>query len=371
MPSIRNGLELPCRRQIHGSHSVPPATVNTLLSSSTPISLQPPISTSEVVLIVIAAFFTLVVAAVTLHVYLFRSPQVTVKATRSCNIFRKSPQSAIREKPSVEPVSPRIGLLEVPGGPCHNLEPDSAPRSETLVLSSSNTNSNDECTALSIRAGLASVWRRTQRSRTGSQSSATTTTTTTTATMSDSLCTTSIPRSSVTSLTSEFEHTDSEIDLDGMVSMEEEGGIYEVEVKRAQTQSMEVKRGILVSWRFSEQPKELLPPPPMVVISESEESTDAIKASPFRKDARSISNGFLCPQSTPSLCSLASSESSASSVSVDLDEFPLPPKLLTTPSTSLSSSFLTVPKHNPIILQKDDIREGKRSTVDHVIMLYA
>ncbi|KAG7098896.1 hypothetical protein E1B28_000796 [Marasmius oreades] len=367
MPSIRNVLESPTDQD----------TFNTLLSSSTSISLQTPISRSEVILIVIAAFFALVATAAILRVYISTSvsdscPQTATRGARKIwvNVLR----SFIREVPSAGSASCHTDLHG--GDPCHDPEPGPNPRSDalypTVPLSGSRNDVDDESAILSVHAGFTSVLRRGQRNRTGSQSSAATSTTATTitTTASDSLCTTTIPRSSVTSMTSALEHSDSEADLDGIIGTGEEGFVYEV--KRAQTQSMEVKRGVLVCWRFSDtntqQRASLSSPPPIVVVSESEEPADAFWANSSTTDTRFPSDGFLHPQSTPSLCSLPSSESSTSSISVDLDEFPLPPKLITSPSRS--TSFLTVPGNNVTTFLKDDTREPERSTVDHVIMLY-
>ncbi|KAJ3796187.1 hypothetical protein GGU11DRAFT_746386 [Lentinula aff. detonsa] len=212
----------------------------------------------------------------------------------------------------------------------------------------------DIAAMLSIRAGQESACRRGHKEKKESESSLTTT-----STAQDSLCP-SEPRSSVTSVYSISIRSEDE---------EEEEDIEEVEiyeVKRAQTQSMEVKRGVLMSWRTS-RPPSFVPDMPTVIISESSSDTGALNT------VISGDEGFLQP--LPSLLvtqpSNVSLVSTTSTVSVDLDEFPLPPSLPPLPKTQAMDLplMLVVPDASgPQILRMS--REEKRSTVDQVITLY-
>ncbi|KAJ4468189.1 hypothetical protein J3R30DRAFT_1683040 [Lentinula aciculospora] len=202
----------------------------------------------------------------------------------------------------------------------------------------------DIAAMLSIRAGQESVCRRGHREKKESESSLITT-----STVQDSLCP-SEPRSSVTSVYS----------LSIQSEDEEEEDIEDVEVyevKRAQTQSIEVKRGVLMSWRTS-RPPNLAPDMPTVVISESSSDTGALN------NVSHGDNGFLQP--LPSLLVTQPSDTSlvstTSSVSVDLDEFPLPPAL-----PPLSKNYT---KDLPLMDVPRMSREEKRSTVDQVITMY-
>lgn len=161
-------------------------------------------------------------------------------------------------------------------------------------LTSLNNQAADITTRMSLQAGINSVWRRTQnRARQDSGCSETTGTT-----FTDSLYSASVPRSSTTSLAAA-----SEVDEE----------MYEV--KRAQTRSMEVKRGILLACRSSTVPQL----PPKVVISISTSLCNS-------GEGMSVDEGLL-HHDYPSAHSL---NSSTSSVSVDLDEFPVPPVHVTT-----------------------------------------
>ncbi|KAJ3887075.1 hypothetical protein GG344DRAFT_81076 [Lentinula edodes] len=212
----------------------------------------------------------------------------------------------------------------------------------------------DIAAMLSIRAGQESVCRRGHREKKESESSLTTTT----STVQDSLCP-SEQRSSVTSVYSISIRSEDEEEED----MEEAVEVYEV--KRVQTQSMEVKRGVLMSWRTS-RPQSPAPDMPTVVISESSSDTGALDTI-IRSD-----NAFLQP--LPSLLITHPSEislvSTTSTVSVDLDEFPLPPNLPILPK--IQSVDL------PLMIIVPDVdgstsrmsREEKRSTVDQVITMY-
>ncbi|KAJ3785676.1 hypothetical protein GGU10DRAFT_375562 [Lentinula aff. detonsa] len=122
---------------------------------------------------------------------------------------------------------------------------------------------------------------------------------------------------------------------------EEEEDIEEVEiyeVKRAQTQRMEVKRGVLMSWRTSRPPSSV-PDMPTVIISESSSDTGALNT------VISGDKGFLQP--LPSLLvtqpSNVSLVSTTSTVSVDLDEFPLPPSLPPLPKPLPKTQAMDLP----------------------------
>ncbi|KIK67071.1 hypothetical protein GYMLUDRAFT_37111 [Collybiopsis luxurians FD-317 M1] len=194
----------------------------------------------------------------------------------------------------------------------------------------------DIAAMLSIRAGEESIYRRGHREKKESESSTATT-------VLDSLCSSVHQRSSITSVYT--------LSIGSEADEEEE--IEEVEVKRAQTQSMEFKRGVLMSWRTSRPPSPI-PEMPTVVISESSSDYGAL-------DRTSVVHGDdSLLQALPSLLVTHPSDislvSSSSSASVDLDEFPLPPTL-------------------PIIecgqgsLMPDTMKEDKRWTVDQVIKM--
>ncbi|KAK1221750.1 hypothetical protein PQX77_015449 [Marasmius sp. AFHP31] len=358
MPSIR-------------SESSSEHTVDNLHSSS--ISLQnlsssPPIGIVQVFLIVTVAFFILVAAVALVRVLVFPStPEAPTQAKATGTI-----DSDMCQNPIQSPCSEKgKALLDVasPKIEAHEKATDTHPLAQdpTLQTSQPNARSEDIASIPSIKTGVTNTWRRSYRMRTISQSSTSTITThssaTTTTVTSDSLCSTSVPRTSVTSMISALYTSDSEVDID-LDAAEEETIVYEV--KRAQTQSMEVKRGVLVSWRASNASLQRDLALPTVIISESDESAEP---SSDYKPNKFVHNGFLHPQSTPSIQSLTSSESSTSTVSVDLDEFPLPPKLLTSPSPSLCSTLLTVPDGHQVA--ENMKRDDERSTVDRVIMLYA
>ncbi|KAL0575506.1 hypothetical protein V5O48_006461 [Marasmius crinis-equi] len=354
------------------SDSPPERAPDSLRSSSISlqnISTSTPIGKAEATVIATVAFFIIIAAIAIIRVYVFsptsNSP-AQFAASGDTKATRHSTQSLVSEKISTDASSPEVEVTER----LSHHDPETVPEARSDAPHSGSQLSSrveeDVSAIISVRAGTTSMWRRSQRSRAGSQSSAVTNSTNTssssitatTATL-DSLCSTSPPRSSMTSVISGLDNSDSEIEFD---VVEEETVVYEV--KRAQTQSMEVKRGVLVSWRASAAVVQKDPALPTVIVSELDEPAEAPA-----KETKFTPNGFLHPQSTPSLPSLASSESSTSTVSVDLDEFPLPPKLLASPSPSLAHSLLTVPDGG--ILLETGRRDGeKRSTVDRVIMLY-
>ncbi|KAJ7594779.1 hypothetical protein C8J56DRAFT_1044488 [Mycena floridula] len=178
--------------------------------------------------------------------------------------------------------------------------------SEKQLETSSSTNQKDVSTLMSLKAGMNSVWRRGRLGR-ERQNSASSQTTADISECCDSIfSTTSVPRSSLSSLPSQV----SESEAEGV----EEEVVYEV--KRAQTHSMEVKRGVLLSCRSSK------PAMPSVVISESRSLTSMT-------ESQSIDNGLLHVHKSsgisPSYPSSSSIESTASTASIDLDDFPEPP----------------------------------------------
>jgi hypothetical protein len=173
---------------------------------------------------------------------------------------------------------------------------------------------------ISLKAGLSSIWRRnrarrdTNASDIGPPSISTVTTTSATDT-SDSLFQKSI-RSSVTSIT---------------ISIEEESDYEEAEVEistaeviRAQTQSMEVQKAVLLTWRASAASTGPAPEPdriPGVSVSEDSSPSEIVPAT----ESMAIVDTMLCPDvivTTPSTSTFASA---SSSISVDLSEFPVPP----------------------------------------------
>lgn len=171
----------------------------------------------------------------------------------------------------------------------------------------------DITTMLAINAAVSSVWKRMGRDRKGSEASQSTTTTTE---YQGSLYAQSEPRSSTTSVAS----VESEADL------EEVEVVYEV--KRAQTQSMEVKKGVLLSWRSS-RPGDIADMPSVLTVGDTNSLIRAGRHTP--------SVIVTCPSSN-------SLDSTTSSVTVDLDDFPAPPRLV--------------------------VAETKRTTLEQVIGLY-
>lgn len=231
--------------------------------------------------------------------------------------------------------------------------PESPPSSPKRVPAFLREEEEDIAAMLSVRAGEESVCRRGHKEKKQSESSLTTA-----STALDSLCP-SLPRSSVTSVYS--------ISINSYTEDEEELDMEEVEiyeVKRAQTQSMEVKRGVLMSYRSS-QPPSPIPEMPTFVISESSSDTYALSNT-------AVDDSLL--QALPSLLVTHPSDvslvSTTSSVSVDLDEFPLPPTLPPIPKTDYGNFplLLVVPDDDGPVIQMS--REEKRSTVEQVITMY-
>lgn len=236
------------------------------------------------------------------------------------------------------------------------VHPQSPPSSPKRVPAFLREEEEDISAMLSIRAGKESVCRRSHREKKQSESGSLTTA----STVLDSLCQ-SVQRSSVTSVYSTSIESEEEDEEEEMEEVE----IYEV--KRAQTQSMEVKRGVLMSWRASRPPSPI-PEMPTVVISESSSDTALEKTSILPRDGSLL-------QALPSLLVTHPSDislvSSASSVSVDLDEFPLPPTLPPISKTDCGNFplLLIVPDYadGPLFQMS---REEKRTTVEQVITLY-
>ncbi|KAK7470689.1 hypothetical protein VKT23_002111 [Stygiomarasmius scandens] len=173
-----------------------------------------------------------------------------------------------------------------------------------------------------------------------------------------SLCSTSLDThaTSMTSLTIPTAVPDSEEEDDEDLEDLEDAEDIDYELKRAQTQSMEMKKGVLLSWSPSTfvqtDPPTPIPDLPSVVISESVSSLNALSSG----NALSCDPTFLRP---PKLCvsivthrSDASLLSTLSSVSIVLDQFPLPP------DDTLAQ--LPVPS----------ITEDEGSTLDQVITMY-
>ncbi|KIY44353.1 hypothetical protein FISHEDRAFT_61894 [Fistulina hepatica ATCC 64428] len=127
-------------------------------------------------------------------------------------------------------------------------------------------------------------------------------------------------RSSVTSIDS-LASSDSNMESDNDPDIE----VYEL--RRAQAQSMEVKKGVLLDWRLS--------------------GKSDIFSLPVSSSKEAVLGLSVCP-SIPSLMVTSPSNDilppSASSVSVDLSDFPLPPSLL---GCTMDSSF-TFPNITPI-----------------------
>ncbi|KAF9071123.1 hypothetical protein BDP27DRAFT_1322814 [Rhodocollybia butyracea] len=227
----------------------------------------------------------------------------------------------------------------------HPVSPPASPKRMPTFL---REEEEDISAMLSIRAGEQSVSRRGHKEKKESESSTTTATT-----VSDSLCP-SLQRSSVTSVYS--------LSIIESEDEEEEVEVEVYEVKRAQTQSMEVKRGVLMSWRGSRPPS----PIPAVLISKSISNTEGFRNSAFLSDDSLL-------QAIPSLWVTHPTDislvSASSSISVDLDEFPLPPTLpvLSKPNFDLPLLLIIPEVDGPVVHTS---REEKRSTVERVITMY-
>lgn len=182
----------------------------------------------------------------------------------------------------------------------------------SMFRPSSRRNSADMSSTLSIQAGMHCVSRRMRQESTDmAESTASAPSSSTLASeFTDSLAFQSGPGSSKTSIVTIL--ADSVYGVED--NEEEESEVYELQ--RVQTtQSMEIQRGVLVACRASNLPYTLPP------IFESSESISRVSRFSLLGDQQRMaigpSNKLL--ETTPSAASLASS------VSVDLADFPLPP----------------------------------------------
>ena len=226
---------------------------------------------------------------------------------------------------------------------------------------------DDIFTKMSLRAGLESAGKRTGMIRTWPSSD---------------------------SEESEFETLSSASSSDTMSSnasdSSEDDGDKEVndpfELKIAQSQSMGVKKGMLVSWLSCdslEKAEKEISKVPTVVIS----GASPILRSPYLPGSLSSSSSSLdsllrppLPSliiTSPSMNSLPSIPSSTSSDSVDLNDFPIPPSEPTTDIVPISTEIDSSP-----LFQKRDLdawsvdaakasaAENRRSTLAQLLMMY-
>ncbi|KAF5389495.1 hypothetical protein D9757_004324 [Collybiopsis confluens] len=288
-----------------------------LMLPSIPLQAQSKqISNEDIALVIFIAILILLIGVATIRfIRLFNIESDTpCQEPTSKKSFGDSPCALPLTNPST-PQTPQIsssGSIFCEESPSYSLGEKARPVSlqsspPKRVPAFLREDQEDIAALLSIRAGEESTHRRGHRDKKESASSTTTTL--------DSLCSSVPQQSSTTSIYTMW--TGSELDE----MEEEEEDLGEVEVKRVHTQSMEVKRGILM---FSRPPSRV-PDMPTVVISEATSDSDV-------GDRNSVLSGDdSLLQALPSLLVTQPSDmslvSSSSSVSVDLDEFPLPPLL--------------------------------------------
>ncbi len=202
-------------------------------------------------------------------------------------------------------------------------------------------------TAMSIQAGLQCMSRRGILRKEPHEES---TSSETISDFVDSLSFQSISSSSMTSISTVATES-------SFLDEEREDETYQVQ--RAQTQSMEIQRGILLTWEVL---RASVADTPEVVIS----------TVPVDNEAQAPSLGTdtsLLHVQAPSILithpSTSTIESSTSSVSVDLADFPLPPTLGVVPVDKLTVSADVVTGGRLDFGDSD-----KRSTVEQFIMLY-
>jgi hypothetical protein len=191
-------------------------------------------------------------------------------------------------------------------------------------------------------------------------------------------------RSSMTSIAT----METDFDEDG----EGEEEVYEV--RRAQAQSVEIKKGVLVTWRSSKstQDNKQIIEAPNVVISEpmstscsliddhsEAASSDASPSSMYTTEGDGSDDGLLhAPVPSlmvtgPSITSMFTLDSSISSISVDLNDFPYPPSLVDPSLPKLIHRGIPsppVPLWDNHSMDSESTNEQKRSTVEQFIMMY-
>jgi len=265
------------------------------------------------------------------------------------------------------------------------------PTSSEFCCSSSITQGEDDeiATTLSLQAAMASIGRRAcsagvrNRMRQGSDASASSQATDTTE-GTEGFSSGSSSRSSMTSIAT----METDFDEDG----EGEEEVYEV--RRAQAQSVEIKKGVLVTWRSSKstQDNKQIIEAPNVVISEpmstscsliddhsEAASSDASPSSMYTTEGDGSDDGLLhAPVPSlmvtgPSITSIFTLDSSISSISVDLNDFPYPPSLVDPSLPKLIHRGIPsppVPLWDNHSMDSESTNEQKRSTVEQFIMMY-
>jgi len=214
---------------------------------------------------------------------------------------------------------------------------------------------DDGLAMLSLRAGVESAGKRTRTIRTWPSAD------------SDDESGTFSERDSSDSMTSIESETTSD---------EEEDDISDVfELRTVQTRSMDLKKGMLMSWRSSDSlaREDTTIGIPALVISDP---SPVIHSPYFPESLSSTSSldGFLRPP-LPGLMvtmpSIRTVGSSTSSVSIDLDDFPSPPSQPSTISTEIDDSPL-FQEHdlNSWNFIKTSPAGERRSTVVQLIMMY-
>ncbi|KAK7035508.1 hypothetical protein VNI00_011801 [Paramarasmius palmivorus] len=327
-----------------------PNQLHAILLSLPSLSTEETMTPLQIALVVLAATLVLIAGIAVIRVvvqHAQETPPRTIDKSSSSSI--KTPES---ENP--EPVPQQS--VTVPRLPDLPADCDNDSFVRLPYLDSSHAGKHAQ---LSFQAGFAAA-----RKRAGSKSeldSESEFSSITSSAEEDTLglCGTASANTSMTSVTDsvETQSLEAESDLEGL-DVELELG----EVKKASTQSMEVKRGILVSWRLSF-PSDYSSMPTVVVSEALDQVEDTLPIS----SPSTTKNGFLSPSST--FRTQNSLDSCASSVSVDLDQFPLPP---------VSPYIISLPLPLDDRLEFQDTftdserrMTEKRSTVEHVIMLYA
>ena len=226
---------------------------------------------------------------------------------------------------------------------------------------------DDIFTKLSLRAGLESAGKRTAMIRAWPSSD------------SEESEFETLPSTSSSDTMSSNASDDSEDDGDKEVN-------DSFELKIAQSQSMGVKKGMLVSWlscdSLEKAEKEISKVPTVVISGASPALRSPYLPGSFSNSSSSLDSLLRPPLpsliiTSPSVDSLPSIPSSTSSGSVDLNDFPIPPSEPTTDIVPISTEIDSSP-----LFQKRDLdawsvdaatasaAEKRRSTLAQLLMMY-